>query len=59
MIKLRLGYDSLGAGCFINHLHFEFIFLDDLNIYNTLIETKESKVSFKTKLEHIEENENV
>lgn len=55
--SLRIGFDSLGAGCFINHLHFELIWLDDLNIKNLAIENCDTNVLFKTNLVHKDLNE--
>jgi hypothetical protein len=40
-------------------LHFEFLFIDDLNLSTLFIETKESKAVFKTNLEHLDESETV
>jgi hypothetical protein len=53
--SMRCGYDSLGAGCLINHLHCEIIFLDDLKnipVACLPIETREKKFIFSTKLIH-------
>ena len=57
--SLICGYDSLGAGCVINQLHFEFLMLDDFfNEINKLpLEEKESKPIFETKLKYKKENE--
>ena len=54
---LRLGFDSLGAGCFINHLHFEAIWLEDLGFDSLAIEKAESESLFKTNLAHKEIDE--
>jgi hypothetical protein len=55
---LRLGYNSLGAGCIINHLHFEFLFLDDFQGINKLpIELAETYTILKTQLLHLNEEE--
>jgi hypothetical protein len=48
---LRVGYDSLGAGCFINHLHFELISLDDLGIDSLAVEMAEKKKLFSTRFQ--------
>jgi hypothetical protein len=46
----RVGYNSLGGGCLINHLHFEIIFIDDYNDINLLpIETTSGVPIFNTK----------
>jgi hypothetical protein len=52
--SLICGYDSLGGGCIINHLHFEFLFLDDFgeNIKNLPIQNLENNLLFETKLKH-------
>ena len=57
--SLICGYDSLGAGCVINQLHFEFLMLDDFaNEINKLpIEEKNAKPIFETKLKYKKENE--
>ena len=57
--SLICGYDSLGGGCVINQLHFEFLMLDDFyNEINKLpLEEKESKPIFETKLKYKKENE--
>ena len=56
---LICGYDSLGGGCIINQLHFEFLMLDDFaNEINALpIELRENKPIFETKLKYKNENE--
>ena len=48
--SLICGYDSLGGGCEINHLHFEFFMLDDFNneISNLPIENFDNKLLFET-----------
>jgi hypothetical protein len=54
----RIGYDSLGAGCIINHLHFEMIFLDDFSDINCLpIEKSEPKLIFSTRFKNKDEEE--
>ena len=57
--SLICGYDSLGAGCIINHLHFEFLMLDDFgNEINSLpIEQRNSNLLFETKLKYKNEKE--
>jgi hypothetical protein len=52
--SLICGYDSLGGGCIINHLHFEFLFLDDFgeNIKNLPIQNLDTSFLFETKLKH-------
>ena len=57
--SLICGYDSLGAGCIINHLHFEFLMLDDFgNEINSLpIEQRNSNLIFETKLKYKNEKE--
>lgn len=52
--SLRCGYNSLGAGCIINHLHFEIIFLDDfkkqgISIHNLPIEESPKTQIYSTK----------
>ena len=58
--SLVCGYDSLGAGCVINHLHFEFLMLDDfsMNEMGSLpIAKVESFPIMETKLKHKNEEE--
>ena len=57
--SLICGYDSLGAGCVINQLHFEFLMLDDFaNEINKLpIESRISNPLFETKLKYKNEKE--
>jgi len=57
--SLICGYDSLGAGCVINQLHFEFLMLDDFaNEINKLpIEYRNSVPLFETKLKYKNEKE--
>ena len=57
--SLICGYDSLGAGCIINHLHFEFLMLDDFgNEINSLpIEQRNSNLLFETKLKYKNDKE--
>ena len=57
--SLICGYDSLGAGCVINQLHFEFLMLDDFgNEINKLpIESRISNPLFETKLKYKNETE--
>ncbi|MCQ2818032.1 MAG: hypothetical protein MJ252_12270 [archaeon] len=53
--SLVCGYDSLGAGCVINHLHLEFLFLDDFpmgSIPELPIDRRESFPILQTKLVH-------
>ena len=56
---LICGYDSLGGGCEINHLHFEFLMLDDFNneISNLPIENFDNKLLFETQLKHKNQDE--
>ena len=57
--SLICGYDSLGAGCIINHLHFEFLMLDDFGTEITVlpIEERSSNLLFETKLKYKNEKE--
>jgi len=57
--SLICGYDSLGGGCIINHLHFEFLMLDDFKgeINNLPIENRNSNLLFETKLKYKNEKE--
>ncbi len=57
--SLVCGYDSLGGGCIINHLHFEFLMLDDFgNELNYLpIENRTCLSLFETQLKHKNETE--
>ena len=57
--SLICGYDSLGAGCVINQLHFEFLMLDDFaNEINKLpIECRNTYTLFETKLKYKNEKE--
>ena len=57
--SLICGYDSLGAGCIINHLHFEFLMLDDFGteISALPIEGRSSNILFETKLKYKDEKE--
>ncbi len=57
--SLICGYDSLGAGCVINQLHFEFLMLDDFaNEINKLpIECRNSVPLFEKKLKYKNEKE--
>ena len=57
--SLICGYDSLGAGCVINQLHFEFLMLDDFaNEINKLpIECRNGVPLFETKLKYKNEKE--
>ena len=55
---LRIGFDSLGAGCIINHLHFECIWLEDFKIDKLAIETVKSNKLFDTNLIHLNKEEN-
>ena len=57
--SLICGYDSLGGGCVINHLHFEFLMLDDFKgeINNLPIENRSSNLLFETKLKYKNEKE--
>lgn len=56
---LICGYDSLGGGCVINQLHFEFLMLDDFSgeIDQLPIELRESKPIFETKLKYKNDKE--
>ena len=56
---LICGYDSLGGGCIINQLHFEFLMLDDFkNEINQLpIELRQSKDILETKLKYKNDKE--
>ena len=57
--SLICGYDSLGGGCIINHLHFEFLMLDDFGneITSLPIEQRSSNLLFDTKLKYKNDNE--
>ena len=57
--SLICGYDSLGAGCIINHLHFEFLMLDDFGTEISVlpIEERSSNLLFETKLKYKNEKE--
>lgn len=56
--SLVCGYDSLGGGCVINHLHFEFLMLDDFTDIPALpIESVNAFPVFETKLKHKKEEE--
>jgi hypothetical protein len=51
--SMKCGYDSLGAGCLINHLHFELLMLDDIQGMDRLpIENKEDFPFIATQLRH-------
>lgn len=56
--SLRLGFDSLGAGCVINHLHFELLWLDDIGSDKLAVERAENKKLFETNLVHLNKEEN-
>lgn len=55
--SLRLGYDSLGAGCIINHLHFELLFLDELGISMLPLELSTAIPMVSTNFENLDPNE--
>ena len=57
--SLICGYDSLGGGCVINQLHFEFLMLDDFanEIDKLPIEDRPTKPIFETKLKYKNEKE--
>ena len=57
--SLICGYDSLGAGCIINHLHFEFLMLDDFGTEISVlpIEERSSNLLFETKLKYKNDKE--
>ena len=55
--SLILGYDSLGAGCIINHLHFEILFLDEIGINMLPIELSTSEPILSTNFENLDPNE--
>lgn len=53
--QLRLGYNSMGADCIINNLHFHVLGTDDLfqqGIENFPIETADKRLFFKSNLKH-------
>jgi len=53
-----MGYNSFGAGCLINHLHFELFWTPE-SLPNLAIENAKSTALFKSNLEHIsKEDEN-
>ena len=51
--NMVMGYDSLNAGCYINHLHFELIWLED----KLTIEQSPANKIFSTTLQCKDENE--
>ena len=58
--ELRIGYNSMGADCIINNLHFHVICTDDL--YGAPdkvlpIESADKKQFFTTSLKHKDKNE--
>lgn len=55
--SLRLGYNSVGAGCFINQIHFELLFLDDLGLDSLLPETAPTELLFRTDLAYKDSDE--
>ena len=57
--SLICGYNSLGGGCIINHLHFEFLMLDDFEneINNLPIENRKTNLLFETQLKYKNEKE--
>lgn len=56
--SLKLGFDSLGAGCYINHLHFECIWMEDFNLEKLAIENACSTKIFDTNLIYQVKEEN-
>jgi len=56
--SLKLGFDSLGAGCFINHLHFECIWIEDFNFNRLAIEDAFVNKLFDTNLIYQVKEEN-
>ena len=56
---VTLSYFPLGAGCIINHLHFEFLMLDDFGTEISVlpIEERSSNLLFETKLKYKNEKE--
>jgi hypothetical protein len=57
--SLRLGYDSLGGGCYINQIHFETLFLSDYGMSSFEIEDQAKSILFATKLQHYEQEEEI
>lgn len=55
---LKLGYDSLGAGCIINHLHFETLWTEDFKTDTLPIENAKTNPLFSTNLVHASSDEN-
>jgi hypothetical protein len=55
---LKVGFNSLGAGCIINHLHFELFWTPD-NSPKLAIENCNTKKLFTTNLEHLTDNDNI
>ena len=57
--SLICGYDSLGGGCIINHLHFEFLMLDDFGTEISVLPIEERSLNllFETKLKYKNEKE--
>lgn len=53
---LKLGFNSLGAGCIINHLHFELFWTPD-DSPKLAIENCKSTKLFSTNLEHLVQDE--
>jgi len=56
--SLVCGYDSLGGGCLINHLHFEILFLQDFkNIKQLPIELADKSLLFSSNFQPKDETE--
>jgi len=54
---LRLGYDSIGANCDINHLHLHLLFLDLLGLEKFPVETAGEELLLESSLQHKDEEE--
>lgn len=54
--NFRLGYDSLGANCYYNHIYFELVYLDNL-CRNLPVEEFPKAVILQSTLQHKDENE--
>lgn len=58
--RLRIGYNSMGADCIINNLHFHVLTTHNLfgqEVEQFPIETADKLPFFKTDLKHIKESE--
>mmetsp|Transcript_32993 Transcript_32993/g.24291 ORF Transcript_32993/g.24291 Transcript_32993/m.24291 type:complete len:96 (+) Transcript_32993:559-846(+) len=57
--NLRIGYNSMGADCISNNLHFHLVYADELfgSGCQFPIENYEKKLFFKSNLKHLAEGE--